>query len=130
MRAGQRLARQLDRLGRLVAALPQELRGAEANDQELPYVAPEVLMGQAPAATSDVFTLAVLIYLMTTGELPFRAPSLPELLGRMLQSPPAAPRSINADVSEQASDAILAALSGQAPVRPQTAAELRQRVLA
>ena len=34
----------------------QELRGEEANEQELPYVAPEVLMGRAPEPPADVFT--------------------------------------------------------------------------
>ncbi len=49
----------------------QELRGQEASEQELPYVAPEVLMGRAPDPRADVFTIGVLAYQMTTGRLPF-----------------------------------------------------------
>ena len=45
----------------------QELRGQEASEQELPYVAPEVLMGGAPNARADVFTIGVLAYQMVTG---------------------------------------------------------------
>jgi serine/threonine protein kinase len=108
----------------------QELRGAEANDQELPYVAPEVLMGQAPAAPSDVFTLGVLAYVMATGTLPYRAESVPELLGQMLQSQPASPQAIAPDVSDRASAAILDAVAGQASRRPQSAGEFRQRAFA
>jgi serine/threonine-protein kinase len=42
----------------------QELRGQEASEQELPYVAPEILMGRAPDARADVFTIGVLAYQM------------------------------------------------------------------
>ena len=56
----------------------QELRGHEASEQELPYVAPEVLMGGAPNVRADVFTIGVLAYEMVTGRQPFRAASVPE----------------------------------------------------
>jgi serine/threonine protein kinase len=69
----------------------QELRGQEASANESPYVAPEVLMGGAPNPAADVFTIGVLAYEMVTGTVPFKAASLPELLGRMLQTKPASP---------------------------------------
>jgi serine/threonine protein kinase len=72
----------------------QELRGQEASEQELPYIAPEVLMGGAPNTRADVFTIGVLAYQMVAGAVPFKAASLPELLGQMLQSKPAAPDSV------------------------------------
>jgi serine/threonine-protein kinase len=72
----------------------QELRGQEASEAELPYVAPEVLMGAAPNARADVFTIGVLAYQMVTGVLPFKAASLPELMGQMLQSKPAPPETV------------------------------------
>ena len=84
----------------------QELRGEEANEHELPYIAPEVLMGRAPEPPADVFTTAVLVYQMATGALPFRAPTLPELIGQMLQTTPAQARSLESDVPEGASDLI------------------------
>jgi len=102
----------------------QELRGHEASEQELPYVAPEILMGHAPDPRADVFTMGVLAYEMATGMLPFRAPSLPELLGQMLQATPAAPASINAGVPPACSDAILRAVSGVAAARFESAREL------
>ena len=67
----------------------QELRGEEASTNELPYLAPEVMMGGAPNARADVFTLGVLAYQMVTGRVPFKANSLPELIGQMLQTKPA-----------------------------------------
>ena len=89
----------------------QELRGAEACEEELPYVAPEVLMGRAPDARADVFTAGVLAYQMATGQLPFHGPSLPELMGQMLRAAPAAPRDLQPGVPATASAAIVRALA-------------------
>jgi len=72
----------------------QELRAHEASANELPYMAPEVLMGGAPNACADVFTIGVLGYQMVTGSVPFKAESVPELIGQMLQTKPAAPSGI------------------------------------
>lgn len=90
----------------------QELRGQEANEQELPYVAPEILMGGAPNARADVFTMGVLAYHMLTGTLPFKAPSLPELLGQMLHVRPVAPATRVEGLPAAASDAIVRAIDG------------------
>lgn len=60
------------------------LRGQGGDDSELPYLAPEVLLGRPPDARADLFTLAVLAWELTAGTRPFGAPSLPELIGAML----------------------------------------------
>ena len=99
----------------------QELRGQEASEQELPYVAPEILMGGAPDARADVFTMGVLAYQMATGKLPFKAPSLPELMGQMLQVKPVAPATLTADIPVHASEAILRAIDGLAKNRFESA---------
>ena len=39
-----------------------QLRGEEDNDRELPYLAPEVLIGRAPDVRTDFFTLGVVAY--------------------------------------------------------------------
>jgi serine/threonine protein kinase len=54
---------------------------------------------------------------MATGHLPFRAESLPELLGRMLQTMPTPPAARSGDVPAAASDAILRALAGDPNLR-------------
>jgi serine/threonine protein kinase len=96
----------------------QQLRGQEASEHELPYVAPEVLMGAAPNARADVFTIAVLAYHMITGAVPFKAPSLPELIGQMLQTRPEPPRQ---EMPASARDAIMKALDGVAANRFESA---------
>ncbi|MEZ5418259.1 MAG: serine/threonine-protein kinase [Vicinamibacterales bacterium] len=72
-----------------------ELRGQEASGQ-LPYLAPEVLMGRPPDPRTDVFTLGVLAFQLLTGVAPFQAATLPELLGQMLT---AAPRPLPPDAA-------------------------------
>ena len=102
----------------------QELRGQEASEQELPYVAPEVLMGGAPNVRADVFTISVLAYEMVTGRQPFQARSVPELLGQMLQSKPEAPAALAAGVPVGVSDAILCAMAGTPSARFDSAGAL------
>ena len=104
----------------------QELRGQEASEHELPYVPPEVLMGGAPNVRADVFTIGVLAYQMVTGRMPFRAPSLPELLGQMLQVRPASPSSLNASVPAAAGAAILRAIDGVAANRFEAAQQFAE----
>jgi serine/threonine protein kinase len=85
----------------------QELRGHEASANELPYMAPEILMGAAPNPRADIFTIGVLAYQMVTGTMPFKAESLPELIGQMLQTKPMPPQ---AEIPDAARDAIMKAI--------------------
>lgn len=107
----------------------QELRGQEASEHELPYVAPEVLMGGAPDERADVFTIGVLAYEMVTGRQPFRAASVPELLGQMLQAKPDPPLLKAAGVPVNLNDAILRAISGSPAYRFESAEALAAALL-
>ena len=106
----------------------QELRGQEASEHELPYVAPEILMGGPPSIRADVFTIGVIAYQMVTGQPAFRAPSLPELMGQMLQMKPAAPATLNSAVPAGASAAILRAIDSN-PANRFESAELMRAAL-
>jgi serine/threonine protein kinase len=96
----------------------QELRGEEASTNELPYLAPEVMMGGAPNARADVFTLGVLAYQMVTGHVPFKANSLPELIGQMLQTKPA----VASQIPAAAASAIVRAIESVPANRFESAA--------
>ena len=72
-------------------------------------------MGSAPNVRADVFTIGVLAYEMATGRQPFRAASVPELLGQMLQVRPDPPSARCAGMPAAASEAICRAIDG-APV--------------
>ncbi len=108
----------------------QELRGQEASEQELSYVAPEVLMGAAPDARADIFTLGVLAYEMVSGRQPFRAASVPELLGQMLQVRPASPGAAGGRLPQAASDAIIRAIDAVPAARFDSADTFRDALLA
>ena len=86
------------------------LRGIAIEDVELRYVAPELLTGGSVDQRSDVFTIGVLAYEMSTGRVPFDGGSMPELLGRMLAGAAADPRTFVPDLPEPFAAAVLRAL--------------------
>jgi serine/threonine protein kinase len=95
----------------LLATLKDDtLRGIALADAELRYTAPELLTGRNADVRSDIFTMGVLAYEMATATLPYDGSSMPELLGKMLQGDPPAPRTLQPTMPASASAAILRAL--------------------
>jgi serine/threonine protein kinase len=95
----------------LLATLQEgTLRGVGLADDELRYVAPELLTGQAADVRSDVFTIGVLGYEMATGTLPYDAASMQQLLGAMLKGTPVLPAEKQPTLPAPASAALLRAL--------------------
>ncbi len=90
------------------------LRAQAGNAGELPYVAPELLMGQPGDRRSDVFTIGVLAYEMATGRRPYAAVTLPELIGAVMSGPAEDPRKGRPDLPDAQAAAILQALSREA----------------
>jgi serine/threonine protein kinase len=89
----------------------QTLRGIGLADAELRYVAPELLTGRHADVRSDVFTMGVILYEMTTGALPYDGATMPELLGAMLRGEPVDPRGRQASLGGGAAAALLRALN-------------------
>ncbi len=100
------------------------LRGADLRESELPYVAPEVLMGEPPSVAADLFTIGALAYVMATGDPPFVEPSLPQLLGAMLRSSPPPIVERRPDIAQAFSAAIAQTLSPIPAERPADARAL------
>jgi serine/threonine protein kinase len=95
----------------LLATLQEQtLRGLGLADEELRYIAPELLTGQAADLRSDVFTMGVLAYEMATGRLPYDAVSMPALLGTMLKGKPADPIDQQPTLPASAAAALMRAL--------------------
>jgi serine/threonine-protein kinase len=95
----------------LLATLQERtLRGIGLADAELRYVAPELMTGRSADVRSDVFTMGVVLYEMSTGTLPFDGNSMPELLGAMLRGCPADPRTLQATLPQPAADALMRAV--------------------
>jgi serine/threonine-protein kinase len=51
------------------------------------FMSPEQLQGRVVTGRSDLFSLAVTLYQLLTGQLPFRADSMPTLMLRIAQDP-------------------------------------------
>jgi len=101
------------------------LRGEEAPN-ELSYVAPELLMGNAADQRADVFTIGALMYYMATGRPPYQAESFPQLLGRMMMVKPADVAGERPDIGADAAATIMRCIASDAPTRFSTAAEVTQ----
>ncbi|MCA1559321.1 MAG: serine/threonine protein kinase [Acidobacteria bacterium] len=98
------------------------LRGIGLADEELRYVAPELMTGRTADVRSDIFTMGVLAYEMASGSLPYDGTSMQKLLGAMLKGA-VDPRPIQAALTNGAATAVLKALRPEPPDRFATAPE-------
>jgi len=64
------------------------------------FMSPEQLQGRAVTGRSDLFSLAVTLYQLLTGQLPFRADSMPGLMLKIAQEPHTPARLVHPDLPE------------------------------
>ncbi|WP_436774471.1 serine/threonine-protein kinase [Yinghuangia sp. YIM S09857] len=91
------------------------------------YMPPEQARGHAEPR-SDLYALGCLLFELTTGELPFKAPDTVGYLTAHLTQPPPAPSSLVPGLPTAWDDLLLALLSKDPGDRPSTAAELASRL--
>jgi serine/threonine-protein kinase len=75
-------------------------------------------------ARADIYALGVIMYRIATGQLPFDAPTLAEILIMQIQKIPDPPRSVNPDISPEFELVIQKALAKRPNDRYQNMAEL------
>ena len=115
--------------GDLLGTLQEKtLRGIGLADEELRYVAPELMTGRTADVRSDIFTMGVIAYEMASGALPYDATSMQKLLGAMLRGA-VDPRPIQAALTNGASTAVLRALQPEPVDRFATAPEFGAALL-
>lgn len=85
------------------------------------YIAPEQVQGGEAEPQSDVYSLAVVVYEMMTGRLPFIADSAMAVAIQHIQQPPPPPRQFNPAIPPQLEAVILNALSKDPRQRPTSA---------
>ncbi len=89
----------------------------------LPYMAPEQIRGEQLDARTDIWAAGVVLYEMATGQRPFLAPGL-HVTDQILHQAPAAPRSVNPQVSSTLDETVLRCLEKDPAERYQSATEL------
>ena len=89
-----------------------------------PYMAPEQVMGIRGDPASDLFSLAALLYALTTGRNPFGDPQHMAQMKRRLWWDPPPPRALRADCPPWLQEIILRNLEPEPARRSPTAAQL------
>jgi serine/threonine-protein kinase len=106
-------------------SLPTEsLSETHAVTGTLPYMSPEQLRGRAVDVRTDIYALGVVLYEMSTGQRPFTAELMPQLVDDILHSPPPLPREVNRKVSPKLEEIILKCLEKDPEGRYQSAKEI------
>lgn len=89
------------------------------------YIAPERVMGRQADARSDLYSLGVMLYEMTTGRVPFPGDSVAGIISQHLNTVPVAPSWHNGGISEVMDRLILRLLAKAPDDRLQNASEVR-----
>src|SRR5262249_31745232 len=75
------------------------------------YMSPEQIKSKAVDGRTDIFSLGVMLYEMTTGQKPFRGQDVASVLQQILKEEPVPPHQLNPSIPTGVSSAILKALT-------------------
>jgi len=87
------------------------------------YLSPEQAQGHAVSASSDLYSVAVVLYELLTGHVPFDAEAAVTIALKHVSEPPTAPTRINPSVPPELEQVVMWALNKNPADRPQSADE-------
>ena len=90
------------------------------------YISPEQAQGKPLTATSDIYSLGIVLYEAATGTLPFDGPDAVSVAMKQVNELPADPRAINSEISSDLANIIMRALAKNPLDRFSTANEMGQ----
>ncbi len=106
-------------------AADRSLEESSGISGSLPYIAPEVVLGQQASEQGDLYALGVIFYELVAGRLPFEGYDLAAVLTQMLHSPAIPPSTYNDRIPPLADALILRLLRKSPQKRPISAEEVR-----
>jgi serine/threonine-protein kinase len=92
------------------------------------YMAPEQARGEAVDGRTDLYSSAIILYQLITGQVPFTASSPVGILSQHLDRPAPSPRAKRPDIPRALDLLIVRGLSKEPAHRPQTATAFRQEL--
>ncbi|MEZ4257187.1 MAG: serine/threonine-protein kinase [Polyangiales bacterium] len=92
------------------------------------YMAPEQCLGRVVDTRADIYSLGVMLFEMTTGRVPFDAPSVVDIMARQMNEPPPRPSTLNPEIPRALDETILACLEKSPKNRVQSATKLAARL--
>ena len=88
------------------------------------YMSPEQIKGKAVDGRTDIFSLGVMLYEMTTGQKPFRGQDIATILYQLLNEEPVPPHQVNPNIPQGVSSTILKAMAKSPFLRYENCREL------
>lgn len=90
------------------------------------YMAPEQVMSQPVDGRTDLYSLGVILYELTTGQRPFQGENLAAIFRAITQGNPPSPKHINPNIPAVLSDVIMKTMARKPEERFATGRELAQ----
>jgi eukaryotic-like serine/threonine-protein kinase len=84
------------------------------------YMSPEQVKGKAIDGRSDIFSLGVMLYELTTGKRPFRGPDVASILYKILNEEPPSPQTLDTTIPTGMANVIMRAISKEPARRYQS----------